>query len=63
MRADEAVMLVNKAFNCNIDARGDLSHYNKIMKVLRLDMVFTKEELIQKLISYKIKELETYLRL
>ena len=58
MRIVEAVKIINKAFNYNIDPRGDLSLYHNIIDRLNLRMDYTIEELERKILNYKIKQAE-----
>lgn len=56
IRTDEAIKLINYAFNLNIDPRGELNDYYYIQQILKLEDTFSKEVLIQKIMQYKEKE-------
>jgi hypothetical protein len=54
----EAVKIINRNFNCNIDARGDSRLYYDILKTLKLrDFLFTEKKLLNAIYNYKKKEL------
>lgn len=58
IRTDEAIRLINYAFDLNIEARGDLKEYFNILQILKLEDPFSKEDLIQKIIQYKTRKFQ-----
>lgn len=62
MKVDDAIRIINIAFDYNIDSRGSLELYRYTLEKLNIkDITFTKVDLIDRIVKYKTKELRNKL--